>query len=431
MRLTIVIPAYNEEDAVGSIIERTLAARESIIAQSPVEAVEIIVVSDGSTDRTARIAAQYDEVKLIAFEHNRGYGAAIKRGFEEGTGDLLGFLDADGTCDPDFFADLCSAAIESDAAVALGSRLGQNSRMPRIRRLGNRIYAVILSLLSNRLVTDTASGMRVIRRDVLSKLYPLPDGLNFTPAMSARVLMDDRLKIVELPMSYEERVGQSKLHVLRDGLQFLRTIGEMTLVWRPSRVFAAAAAICLLTMIVLTAHPAEMWLRLGRLNEDMIYRLLFCTLLGSFGTVLVSATVLTDALHELIDDQPRPRTFVSVLLDRLYTLKSLAILTAAALPVLAWLVGAGVRTLITAGEVHIHWSRVVLAGLLAFALAQMLVTTLITNVVRFHTPRRKIRVLERKSAILRTIPTADFLPQPSSGQALITPMSPKVPAASV
>jgi len=205
----------------------------------------------------------------------------------------------------------------------------------------------------------------------------------------------------------------------------------MTLVWRPSRVFAAAAAICLLTMIVLTAHPAEMWLRLGRLNEDMIYRLLFCTLLGSFGTVLVSATVLTDALHELIDDQPRPRTFVSVLLDRLYTLKSLAILTAAALPVLAWLVGAGVRTLITAGEVHIHWSRVVLAGLLAFALAQMLVTTLITNVVRFHTPRRKIRVLERKSAILRTIPTADFLPQPSSGQALITPMSPKVPAASV
>ena len=162
MKLTVVIPAYNEEEAIGSIIERTLAARDHIIAQSPVQEVEVIVVSDGSTDRTAQIAAGYDEVELIEFEHNRGYGAAIKRGFEEGTGELLGFLDADGTCDPRFFADLSSAVIGADASVALGSRMGPGSKMPPIRRLGNRVYALMLSFLSDRPVTDTASGMRVI-----------------------------------------------------------------------------------------------------------------------------------------------------------------------------------------------------------------------------------------------------------------------------
>jgi len=83
MRLTVVIPALNEEEAIAATIERCLAARRHIARNSPVERVDIIVVSDGSTDRTAQIAAGYDEVRLIVFEKNRGYGAAIKRGFEE------------------------------------------------------------------------------------------------------------------------------------------------------------------------------------------------------------------------------------------------------------------------------------------------------------------------------------------------------------
>ena len=112
---------------------------------------------------------------------------------------MVAFLDADGTCDPAFFATLCRAIIDENASVAIGSRMGPQSSMPRLRRLGNRVYALILSALSNRVVTDTASGMRVIRREALPSLYPLPDGLHFTPAMSARVLMDDSLTIVERP----------------------------------------------------------------------------------------------------------------------------------------------------------------------------------------------------------------------------------------
>lgn len=409
MKLTIVIPALNEEDAIGPIIERSLDARETIMRTSPVDAVEIIVVSDGSTDRTAEIAAGYADVRLIVFERNRGYGAAIKRGFEEGTGELVAFLDADGTCDPRFFATLCEGLVDEDAAVAIGSRMGPQSRMPAIRRLGNRIYAVILSALSNTVVTDTASGMRVIRREVLTQLYPLPDGLHFTPAMSARVLMDDRLTIVERPMPYEERVGESKLHVVRDGFRFLRIIFEMSLMWRPARLFAWAALVFLAMMTLMAAHPIEMWLRLGRLEEEMIYRLLFCSLLGALGVTLLSASVLSDQLRRLCDPRARPAAFLPALFDRFYSAGGLAFATVLSVPLVAWLIGPGVWTRLTDGYVAVHWSRVVLAGLITFGLGQMLVTVLIANLIRFHMARRTAvgkRATEPVSASLPTFNTA-------------------------
>ncbi len=389
MKLTVVIPALNEEAVIGSIIERTLAARAEIVATSPVHEVEVIVVSDGSTDRTAEIAASYGEARLIVFERNRGYGAAIKRGFEEASGELVGFLDADGTCDPRFFSTLCEALVEEKAAVAIGSRLGPKSQMPAIRRLGNRAYALILSALSNKVVSDTASGMRVIRRSVLSQLYPLPNGLHFTPAMSARVLMDDRLTIVERPMTYEERVGESKLHVMRDGVRFLHTIFEMSLMWRPAKLFAGAAILCLAMMVLLAAHPMEMWLRVGSLQEDMIYRLLFCTLLGAVGVTLLSASVLTDHFRRLCDPEPRSPTFVSTLLERTHSVIGFAVACALSIPLLVCLIGPGVWTRLADGYVDLHWSRVVLAGLISFGLAQMLVTVLITNLVRFHIARKQ------------------------------------------
>ncbi len=390
MKLSIVIPALNEEEAIGSIIERCLAARPGIVAASPVDAVEIIVVSDGSTDRTAEIAAGYDEIELITFEKNRGYGAAIKAGFERSTGDLVGFLDADGTCDPTYFGPMCRKLVTEHAAVVLGSRMGPGSRMPKIRRLGNRIYALILSSLANRPVTDTASGMRVIRRDALRQLYPLPDGLHFTPAMSARALLDDHLRIIEVPIAYEERVGESKLSVVRDGVRFLRTILAMTLMWRPARLFLALSLACLASMVLLAMHPIETWLHVGALEESTIYRLLFCSFLGAAGMTLMSSAVLADNLHRLVAERTPSRTFFSVALDRLYTLRSFVWQSAIVVPLLTWLIGGGLLSRITEGYISVHWSRVVLAGLLGFALGQSLVTVLLANIIRFHTCRKSL-----------------------------------------
>ncbi|MBI3834974.1 MAG: glycosyltransferase family 2 protein [Planctomycetes bacterium] len=390
MRLTIVIPAYNEQDAIASTIERSLAARATIMERASIAGVDVVVVSDGSTDRTAEIARSFSEANVIEFEKNRGYGVAIKKGFDVGESELVGFLDADGTCDPNFFADLCAALIEYNADVAIGSRMGPQSRMPRLRRLGNRIYALILSMLSNKVVTDTASGMRVIRRSSLPRLYPLPDGMHFTPAISARVLMDDSLRLIELPMAYEERIGESKLHVVRDGIRFLRTIFEMSLMWQPAKMFSSVALICLATMTILALHPIELWLTERHLQEDMIYRLLFCSFVGSVGVFLLSAGILCEQLARLWDEKRREPSFIGATLARLYTLGGFGVTALLVAPVLAWLIGPGIWSRLTRGVVEIHWSRVVLAGLIAFGLCQMFVTVLVLNLVRFHLARRGI-----------------------------------------
>lgn len=390
MKLTIVIPALNEEDAIGSTIERCLAAREVIVQRSPVDDVEIIVVSDGSTDRTVEIASTYDEIKLIVFPVNRGYGAAIKQGFETGTGNLVGFLDADGTCDPNVFAVLCETLVAQGSSVAIGTRMGPDSKMPFVRRVGNRVYALILSALSNQVVTDTASGMRVIDRQVLDRLYPLPDGLNFTPAMSARVLMDEQLSLAECPMPYEDRVGESKLHVVQDGIRFLRTILEMSLMWRPAKLFVAAASVCLVVMIALGVHPLEMWVRQGHLQEDMIYRLLFCSFLGTVAVAMISAAVISTNLIPLVAQRRRKPTFLMAMLDGVYTFRGCAVVSILSLPVVGWLIGPGLWTYLTGGYVEVHWSRVVLAGLITFGVIQLFVNVLVANLIRFHVARQSM-----------------------------------------
>src|SRR5258708_39380906 len=99
MKLLIAIPALNEEDSIASIIERCLAARDHIIANSSVTEVEITVVSDGSTDRTVDLASAYQPAIKVILVKNRGYGAAIQEAWMHSDAKLLTFLDADGTCD--------------------------------------------------------------------------------------------------------------------------------------------------------------------------------------------------------------------------------------------------------------------------------------------------------------------------------------------
>ncbi len=362
--LTIVIPALNEEDAIGSTIARCLGARERIMGAAGLAHVEIVVVSDGSTDRTAEIAKSYEDVKVIVFEKNRGYGAAIKEGWRQGTGGLVGFLDADGTCDPIYFAEMCRVAVEESADVVLGSRLGPETKMPAIRRLGNRLYAFLLGLLCGRQVTDTASGMRVVRRESLKWLYPLPDGLHFTPSMSARALLND-LRLIEIPMRYEERIGRSKLSVVRDGVRFLKTIFAGVLCYRPEKLLLALFVLCLAVLALLAAYPTEFYLQNRRLEEWMIYRFVVCYLLGSFGLMLLLATALT---YQMATFGPRRRSassfwpYVVAGVMRGPVLVGILICFLFLSGVFLW---PGIIEYASTGGVTLHWSRL-LAG--AFSL---------------------------------------------------------------
>lgn len=300
MKLGIAIPALNEEDNIESIIERSLAAKRYIKEHSVVTEVEVTVVSDGSTDRTVERAAKYgDLINLIVFTQNQGYGAAIKEAWQKSDADVLGFLDADGTCDPEFFAPLCNQLINNDNDVVLGCRLNDKSEMPLLRRVGNVIFASLLSLFARSRVRDTASGMRVVRRSSLNRLFPLPDGLHFTPAMSARAMLSGALRIGEVDMPYHERVGESKLRVVKDGLRFLRVILESAFLYRPSRPLNIAALMMMASSVVLMYPPAVYYLQHHRVLEWMIYRFLVSHLLAIGAVLCVCASYLSKRMIEI------------------------------------------------------------------------------------------------------------------------------------
>ena len=116
---------------------------------------------------------------------------------------------------------------------------GADSEMPTVRRIGNTFFAGLLTLIGRTPVTDSASGMRVFRREALDLLSPLPDGLNLTPVMSTRAVHEG-ITVVEVPIPYRERVGESKLSVTRDGLRFLTTMVSTALAYNPVRIFGVA-----------------------------------------------------------------------------------------------------------------------------------------------------------------------------------------------
>ncbi len=232
--LSVVIPAWNEEDGIAAIVERVLAVRPAL-TEVGVADLELIVVDDGSTDRTAEVVASCPGAQLVQHATNKGYGAALKTGFSAASGDLLAFLDADGTYPPERFPDLCKEALDGADLVVGSRRSGTDSEMPLVRRVGNLIWSNLVTLLGNHRVIDPASGMRVFRREALEQLYPLPDGLNFTPVMSTRAVHED-VQLAEIPIPYEERVGRSKLSVVGDGMRFLRTIIWTALNYNPVRI---------------------------------------------------------------------------------------------------------------------------------------------------------------------------------------------------
>lgn len=242
--LSVVIPAYNEEDGIAAIVERVLAIRPAL-REVGVDDLECIVVDDGSKDRTAAIVQGFgDQVRLIR-QQNRGYGGALKTGFSQARGELIGFLDADSTYPPEYFPAMCREVL-AGADIVIGSRMaGAHSEMPLVRRIGNTIFATMLSLVAGVRISDSASGQRVLRRSILPVIYPLPNTLDFTPAMSTRALHEG-LRMVEIPIPYKERSGRSKLHVIRDGLRFTKSIVWTALTYNPVRIFGGLGLLLLL-----------------------------------------------------------------------------------------------------------------------------------------------------------------------------------------
>jgi hypothetical protein len=416
--LSVVIPALNEELAIGDTLRRCIAAQETIKERTGLKQIEFLIVSDGSTDRTEEIARSFADVTVLSFDVNRGYGAAIKCGFEHAQGDLLGFLDADGTCDPEFFAELVTTAHREEADIVLGSRMSTGSKMPWIRTFGNRLFAWLLSAFSLQSVVDTASGMRVIRRAALDDLYPLPDGLHFTPAMSARALMEGKLKLVERPMPYSERTGRSKLRVLHDGVRFLSIIVRAAVTFRPARPLLMLAALCAFLSLASGLQPTVFYLSHFRLEEWVIYRVLMSSLLATIAGLVLCAAVIADRIAAVAHGRwaaSQAATSLHLLFARTPRTICQLVLFGSAFAV----VMPGLLEYLQTSHVQMHWSRAVLGSLLIVAGVMLGLTGFLLRMMdyieftkdkrMFIRPPERVR-LSRNSKSLAAHRTSDFGP---------------------
>jgi glycosyltransferase involved in cell wall biosynthesis len=225
---SVIIPAYNEEQGIAQVLPSLL----NILCASGRD-FEIIVINDGSTDRTAEITGQFP-VRLISHAINKGYGASLKTGVRAANYDLVVMIDSDGQHNPDDVLKLVALASENDMVV--GAR-GRGSHAPFIRRPGKWLLQLTANYLAGMKIPDLNSGLRIFRRELaLRFLHILPNGFSFTTTLTLASLKEN-YKVGWMPITVIERSGKSTVDPVRDGYNTFILILRTIVLFDPLKVF--------------------------------------------------------------------------------------------------------------------------------------------------------------------------------------------------
>lgn len=235
--VTVLIPAFNEEESIAKTVE---AIRQHA---GCVREMEIIVINDGSKDRTGEIAATLP-VTLIEHEVNTGYGSALKDGLRQAKHEYILIADADGTYPLEDIPRLLEDAAKY--AMVVGARTGAVVKVPPLRKPGKWLITRLAEYLSQRKIPDLNSGFRVFRKDVALRFLTLyPDGFSFTTTITLAMLTN-HYKVKFIPINYHRRVGKSSIKPLRDFTNFTILIIRICAYFKPLNVFVPPALVLIL-----------------------------------------------------------------------------------------------------------------------------------------------------------------------------------------
>jgi glycosyltransferase involved in cell wall biosynthesis len=227
---SVIIPALNEEGAIAEVVARL---------QSGGTWHEIIVVDDGSTDATGERACAAGAI-VVRHPYNKGNGAAVKSGIRKATGDVVLIVDGDGQHRPADAARLVSGIGEYELVVGARSAATQATL---VRRFGNHLLNRLASYLTERNIPDLTSGFRAARRDCLLEfLHLLPNGFS-TPATTTLSFIKAGYSVSFVPIEAEQRVGQSKIKLARDGAKFFLILLRIITIFSPLRIFVPISVI--------------------------------------------------------------------------------------------------------------------------------------------------------------------------------------------
>lgn len=231
--ISVILPAFNEEAAIGPTIERIIG----VLRRNGIEH-EILVVDDGSSDGTARIA-QARGARVVAHPQNLGYGRSLKTGISSAAHDLVAIIDADGTYPVERLPDLIDRAKHFDMVV--GARTGGEYLGSFSKRLARQLFKALSEFTAGRTIPDINSGFRVFRRSDVCPFFPsISSGFSFTTTATLAYMLNDYF-VDYMPVEYHKRAGQSKVRMFRDTLRASQIIVETILRYNPIKVFLLLA----------------------------------------------------------------------------------------------------------------------------------------------------------------------------------------------
>lgn len=218
--ISVVIPAYNEEKTIGTLISDTTAVMESLGMPC-----EIIIVDDGSTDNTRKIATTY-KATVLSNGKNQGKGYALRRGFKHAQGNIIITIDADGAHNPKEIPELIHPLFNG-ADITAGSRflgLGRKDSTTKLNRLGNILFNITIMTLTGKLITDSQTGFRAFKKHVLQKINVESTGYEIETELTVKGLKNGFV-VREVPINCEKRRdGNSRIRIIFDGFHILKTI---------------------------------------------------------------------------------------------------------------------------------------------------------------------------------------------------------------
>ena len=243
--ISVVIPVYNEENAIKNTIDEIKAVlKKNKIDKNS----EIIIVNDGSTDKTKEILEKCD-VKLINNPSNMGYGFSLKRGISEAKNETIVITDADQTYPFDAVPEMLKIKKEGFDLV-VGARTGKYYRQSLFKSMLRRLLKKLIELVTEKKVKDVNSGLRVFDKSLVIKYFPrLCNTFSFTTSQTLAYLMNNHF-VTYIDIQYNKREGKSKVKLFRDSLISLKYILESCVYYNPIKIFTLLSFILIFLSII-------------------------------------------------------------------------------------------------------------------------------------------------------------------------------------
>lgn len=246
-RISLVIPCFNERSA----IEQTIDEINFLLGKA---LHEIVVVDDGSFDGTYEILKNRNDIKLVRNPYNKGYGYSLKKGITAASGEIIAITDADGTYPIESIL-LMVKKLEEGYDLVIGKRDNLKTYDPFLKKLSRFFFKKIAEFVSGERILDVNSGLRVFRRDVITKyLVNTSSGFSFSLSTTLIFILEG-LSVYYFPIEYRPRIGKSKIKYLRDTLRSAQILVETITLYNPIKIFMLISGLISLLGFVILLVP--------------------------------------------------------------------------------------------------------------------------------------------------------------------------------